>query len=381
MRVGKLNFSTKKMEIITEPIVMNCDEQLIIAIDQSSRGTGVTIGSSKTGPKEILLFTRQSNETTGEYLKHLEHWLREIFKHIRLLEFAPEMWFTSGYHESDKVMKQVFGVMENMYKTGYCLDLDGNPARVQNVQPVFNPIPNQTWKHAIVPSDYFKFYDEDTDAYVAFATKIFEPLMTAGADCCASFLMYLYLVKTKYGNMRLRPSKANVDPNHHLVLTAIPLEVMNGTHPLRHALRQGTLTDSSLKSIEDLDKQYNEGYIRRFFSIIKNFTYADDFIGPVKDEVDKTLGLYLKSLPSEILKGKLELYSTLKLDPDNIPLREIEMVDNMTIEDMFRSFTGLSKDIYYMVVEPSLHYNYLISQYRIQMLKRQKIIVIGYKYA
>lgn len=380
MKVGRLNFSTKKLEQIDTPLVLNTDEQLIVTIDQSSRGTGVTIGSSKTGPKEILYFIRQSKETTGEYLKEMERWLLITLKNIRLLEFAPEMWFTSGYHESDKVMKQVFGVMENIYKTGDCLDNNGNITKIKKQQPVFNPIPNKTWKHAIVPPDFFKHYPEDTDAYVAYASKIFPPLLLAGADCCASFLMYIFLVKTKYGNMKLRPSKTNMEPNHTLVLTAIPLEPINGSHPLRFALNNGTLNDPDIKTNEDLASKYNEGYAKRFLSILKNFQYTDDYIGPVKEKIDTVIGAHLMSLPKPKLQEKIEIYNTITIDQDNFNLREIEMVDNMTIEEMFRSFTGRSKDIYFMVVEPSLHYNYLISQYRLQMYKRYKILVIGFKY-
>lgn len=380
MKVGRLNFSTKKLEQIDTPLVLNTDEQLIVTVDQSSRGTGVTIGSSKTGPKEVLYFNRQSRETTGEYLKEMEKWLLVTMKSIRLLEFAPEMWFSSGYHESDKVMKQVFGVMENIYKTGDCLDNDGNPTKIKKQQPVFNPIPNKTWKHAIVPSEHFKFYPEDTDAYVAYATKIFPPLLTAGADCCASFLMYIFLIKTKYGNMKLKPSKTNIEPNHSLVLSAIPLEPINGTHPLKYALSKGTLNDPEIKTTDDLFSKYSEGYAKRFLSILKNFPYTDDYIGPVKETVDTTIGVYLQTLPKIKLQEKIEIYSSLSIDRNNLNLREIEMVDNMTLEKMFRSFTGRSKDIYFMVVEPSLHYNYLISQYRLQMYKHQKILVIGFRY-
>ena len=113
----------------------------------SSSCTGVTVGNTKGQIKELITFERETRkgETAGVYLAKLEQWVKTLISTLNIKCYAIEETIKTQWVNSDKVTKQVRGVLVNVYQTAKCIDENGDQTYLTDNAEI-EEVNNQEWK-------------------------------------------------------------------------------------------------------------------------------------------------------------------------------------------------------------------------------------------
>lgn len=356
-------------------------EPVLFVFDQSSTCTGLTIGNKQGQAYEFITFERDvyRKETTAQYLDKLKVWVRALLQEVNCICFSTEKVILTKYYESDKVVKEVRGVLMNVYQSSHCKNVEGNKTLLAN-QARLIEINNKEWKSLIVPREAKKLHEKEKTAIHMFVCKFLPFLSNMKQDIADAVCMYLFLVKTVYGDQKLVANRSSISPNHHLVLLAFPYPRIGKANSKLASLGDTTLvTNPNGAQLEFLDK-YRESVVKRYLALMSGDDYSSEYVEANINSVNNTIVKYIKMKPEDEYQDIQKFAKMFEWDRPNVEYKEIEFSDKMTLEENFRCFTNRDRNIYYTVVPRNLHYNYIIAMFNMKLEYDSDILVVGVKY-
>lgn len=385
MIVTRYEMETGNLQNLTQPFTLEKykDLELIFAFDQSSTCTALTIGTRDMKIVEFITFERQKKtEETGSYMVKVERWVEILLSKANVLCYSLEDPILSGYVKSDKVVKQVYGVLKGIFFKAKCLDKEGNTVQVYD-NADYMEINNKEWKAMIVPIDYFRTYEDPKIAVQKFVcNKIIPGLRRMPQDITDALCMYLFLVRTTYGNVKLRANKSSINLTHNLVLHAIPFTNISSLAPEMRKLATPNSMGTTKLNKEQMvfQDKYREGFIKRYLFALNGEVYTDEYIESSLSVINKKI-LTIMQIRSKEEIAQLQLESEYLLQGvRNGQMQEFEFNDNLTVEENVRCFTHRNKNIFFSVIPKSLHYCYAIPMFDLILRPSEEILIIATKY-
>lgn len=382
MIVSRANFKTNDIDRIERPFKLDYGaEELIFTFDQSSTCTGLTIGNMKGQVRELITFERENRkgEETGQYLSKMEMWVKVLLSNLNVKCYSIEDVILTNYARSDKVVKQVRGVLVNLFHTASCINKDGESTLLA-VNSEIEEINNKEWKSSIIPKDYFDYYKDDKLAVANYIGKHIPITGRMRQDITDSISMYLFLIKTKYGSQKLKATKSSINTAHNLVVLAFPYEDVTRNHEPLRALGDGKLGGKFNKAqLEYIDK-YRESVVKRYLGLLVGIDYIDEYIESNKAKIDTKLAKYLKMKSEKEFAEMISEAKWYSLTDEQRKFREFEFNDGLTLEENLRCFTSRDKGMYFTVMPKSLHYCYTIPMFDLLLGMNDEILIVATKY-
>lgn len=211
-----INYVDKKSQIaayshLSAPNLSNAFKnfKLVLAFDQSSTCTGLTVGDIKG--RELLFMSFERDKKIEDYMLYkntFKEAFNRIFKGCSIDTVLHEDTHSEGFVNTDKVLNTIrtmFNEIKNEYR--YAYDIIS--------------VPQQTWKSCFL----LKGYKQPTKENVAYAANIRIPTLRAVQDIYDSIgIFYFYkteIMPSKIGSIYKPHKGTKIERRHNLSIRVI----------------------------------------------------------------------------------------------------------------------------------------------------------------